>query len=93
MRIRRRLPVLGVPYFRFNPQVPRYSLDETASPKLKELQAIGREHVTTGAARDECRALAQLLTTYGPPAPVQRRWPAKLASAIRSLYRGRRSRL
>ena len=30
------MPVLAVPYFRFNPRVPRMNLDETSPPKLKE---------------------------------------------------------
>ena len=33
------MPILEVPYFRFNPHVPIMSLDETNPPKLRELQA------------------------------------------------------
>ena len=85
------LPVLSVPYFRFNPQVPRISLDETAAPKLRELQAIGREHVASGVGRDECVALAQLLQSRAPPAGASQRWPAKLVGVLSRLYaRGRR---
>lgn len=90
------LPILSVPYFRFNPAIPRIPLDETAPPKLRELQAIGREHVTRGAGRDETTALAQLLLGHsGPPAgqrlgllPLHRlrAWPIKLARAIGSRF-------
>ena len=57
------LPVLRVPYYRFNPQVPIMSLDETQPHKLRELQAIGRAHVTSGQGHADCESLANLLTT------------------------------
>ena len=57
------LPVLRVPYYRFNPQVPSMRLDETAPHVLAELQAIGRDFVQSGKGKDDCAALATLLTT------------------------------
>ena len=54
------LPLLSIPYFRFNPSVPRMSLDETSPAKLRELQALGRAHVATGPGKDACSALAQV---------------------------------
>ena len=57
------LPVMRVPYYRFNPIVPNMRLDETRPQVLQELQAIGRAHVTTGQGKADCESLAQLLTT------------------------------
>ena len=76
------LPILHVPYFRFNPAIPRYSLDETSLPKLRELQAIGREHVSSGPGKEDCAALAQLLLGGGPQRLGLRAWPAKIASFV-----------
>jgi hypothetical protein len=85
------LPVLRVPYYRFNPRVPTGPLDETAPQKLAELQQIGRAHVLTGNGRDDCAALAKLLTTgrgrAGLSAPAVaaqrlRAWPAALLLRI-----------
>ena len=84
------LPVLTVPYYRFNPLVPSMSLDETAPQKLREMQAIGRAHVQSGKGQQDCAALATLLTTgRGRPgigAPVAARrlraWPAALLLRI-----------
>ena len=57
------LPILRVPYYRFNPQVPIMRLDETSPEKLSEMQTIGRQHVVAGKGKEDCAALAQLLTT------------------------------
>ena len=85
------LPALRVPYYRFNPRVPIMSLDETAPQKLRELQAIGRAHVRSGKGKDDCAALATLLTTgrsragFNAPAVAARRlraWPAALLLRI-----------
>ena len=77
------LPDLSIPYFRFNPCVPAISLDETSPLKLRELQAIGRAHVTTGAAKDDCAALAQLLRGGdGAASSRQLQWPATLLAKI-----------
>ncbi|KOO35354.1 calcium-independent phospholipase a2-gamma-like protein [Chrysochromulina tobinii] len=76
------LPILHVPYFRFNPAIPRYSLDETSLPKLRELQAIGHEHVSSGPGKEDCAALAQLLLGGGPQRLGLRAWPAKIASFV-----------
>jgi hypothetical protein len=100
------LPVLAIPYFRFNPQVPAMSIDETSPAKLKELQSIGKAHVVSGHGRADCAALATLLlerkhsTKHAAALAAQRQlplrlWPsallAKLGSSVAALRR--RSRL
>lgn len=60
------LPVLRVPYYRFNPQVPvalQSALDETSPKRLAELQDVGRNHVLGGRGAEDLSALSQLLTT------------------------------
>ena len=102
------LPVLRVPYYRFNPQVPAMRLDEISPHKLKELQGIGKAHVVSGGGKQDCAALAQLLTTgrgrpqVAPSSGVPtssvvrkglRSWPASLLLKLGSRVRGRYSRL
>lgn len=82
-------------YFRFNPEVPanaQGSLDETALPKLRELQAIGRQYVRHGAGKEGCLALARLLAAGGP-AQRLRSWPARLLSRLGGKLAAARSRL
>ena len=100
------LPILSVPYYRFNPQVPPMRLDEISPPKLKELQEIGRGFVVSGKGKEDCAALARLLTTGrgrpargvpGTPAASAvkrlRSWPASLLLKLGSRVRGPYSRL
>lgn len=54
------LPNAAVPYFRFNPEIPTISLDETSVHKLRELQGAGREFMTHGDGLSQCRALVQV---------------------------------
>ena len=56
------LPIMQVPYYRFNPRVPTTTLDETSPHKLREFQAVGRQHVVSGKGKDDCAALATLLS-------------------------------
>ena len=70
------LPLLSIPYFRFNPNVPRMSLDETSPQKLAELQALGRAHVVSGGGKEECAALAQVLVGRGVP-PARGKLPLR----------------
>jgi len=49
-------------YFRFNPPVPRTAtLDASDVATLRELQAIGRGHVSGGGGTDDMHALASVL--------------------------------
>ena len=73
------LPVLRVPYYRFNPQVPVMSLDEIAPHKLRELQAIGRALVQAGRGKENTPP-----TDGGPSAP-----PGETHGATRGAYQER----
>lgn len=76
-------------------------LDEIAPATLKELQAIGRAHVQSGKGKEDCTALATLLTTgrgrsgVGAPTTTARRlraWPAALLMRIGNGIAARRAR-
>ena len=89
------MPVLRVPYYRFNPPVPPLRLDETSPPILRDLQQTGRDFVTTGRGQPDCAALAKLLTGRAPPPPPPTRlrpprsWPAQLLMRLGSRVRSR----
>lgn len=93
------MPVLRVPYYRFNPPVPALHLDETAPEILRKFQQIGREHVTCGRGKEDCVALARLLTGRSPPLPPATRlrpprsWPGALLMRLGSRVASVRSRL
>lgn len=53
-----------MPYFRFNPPIPRFALDETSPPKLAEMQALGREHMAAAGAT-RCAELAAVVAPTG----------------------------
>ena len=87
------LPILRVPYYRFNPNVPSLAMDETAPDKLELYQEIGRNYVQAENSRgkDDCEALGTLLTTgrgrSGVPVPRVsagrlRSWPSALLLRI-----------
>ncbi|KAL1503060.1 hypothetical protein AB1Y20_011127 [Prymnesium parvum] len=86
------LPNAAVPYFRFNPEIPTISLDETSVHKLRELQGAGREFMTHGDGLSQCRALVQLLDRRGA-AQRLRSWRAKVISKLGSGIAIARSRL
>ena len=73
------------------------SLDEIAPAKLKELQELGTQHVVSGRGKDDCAALAQLLTTgrgraATPPPGAKLKIGSRVAAAllkIGSRVRGR----
>ena len=54
------LPNAAVPYFRFNPQIPTVSLDETSVHKLRELQGVGRDFMSRGSGLEQCNSLAKV---------------------------------
>ena len=91
------LPVLRVPYYRFNPQIPtalQSSMDETAPKKLAELQELGQRHVVGGRGSEDLKALSQLLMTgrgriVGTAVGARRKGFAALLQRIGSQVRSR----
>ena len=95
------LPRTATAYFRFNPAVPAFPLNETAPSRLRELQAIGRAAVRS---EDGARALERLAGLLTPQAGASARaggsaeaggqpwamwaWPAAALARLRALVGG-----
>mmetsp|Transcript_33989 Transcript_33989/g.59475 ORF Transcript_33989/g.59475 Transcript_33989/m.59475 type:complete len:103 (-) Transcript_33989:212-520(-) len=65
------MPGCGIPYFRFQPQLPyKTVIDETSFDKLRELQAFGHNHVSHGIGAQQIEELARVLIEASPDPPV-----------------------
>ena len=53
---------MQVPYYRFNPEIPEFAMDESSLDKIEKLQRIGEEYMSSGRAAEDCAALAKLLS-------------------------------
>lgn len=87
------LPNAAVPYFRFNPEIPAVSLDETSPLKLRELQGVGRDFMNRGPALEQCTSLSKLLLGRRGAAQRLSSWRAKVFSKLGSGMAIARSRL